>query len=169
MEDAEKRVKTPEKILNDPIIEVSTFDKLDSELVYKMLALRFNVFVIEQQSIYPEFDGHDFAATHFIIRDEDAPVAYARVYQDDGHTAHLGRIVVDKDYRGQELGRKIVDRAITEVKSNMKQVDTIVMGAQTYLRKFYESFGFVPTSEPYDDAGVEHIDMSLKIDRSLNS
>jgi ElaA protein len=33
------------------------------------------------------------------------------------------------------------------------------IGAQMYLKAFYESFGFTQSSEPYDEDGILHIEM----------
>jgi len=37
----------------------------------------------------------------------------------------------------------------------------IKIGAQLYLKKFYESFGFQQSSEVYLEDGIEHIEMLL--------
>ncbi len=38
----------------------------------------------------------------------------------------------------------------------------VTLGAQTYLKPFYKTLGFQPTSAPYDDYGVLHVDMRLR-------
>jgi ElaA protein len=35
----------------------------------------------------------------------------------------------------------------------------IKIGAQLYLKKFYESLDFVQSSDPYDEDGIDHIEM----------
>lgn len=146
--------------LENPQVQAAEFDILSGRQVANLYALRYNVFVKEQQSIYDEHDGHDFDATHIFIENEGKIIAYARVYRKDENTASIGRVAVEKEYRGQELGRKIVSRTI-EAARNMGKVSRIDIGAQQYLQKFYVSFGFKVTSEPYDGEGVMHVDMSL--------
>jgi len=141
-------------------IQTSEFDKLSPRQVASIYAIRYNVFVREQQSIYDEHDGRDFDATHLFVEDRGKVVAYARVYLENPQTAVLGRVAVDKDYRNKQLGRKIVAQAIEAAKT-MPGVNNVNIEAQTYLQKFYESFGFIPTSQPYDDAGVMHLNMKV--------
>ena len=38
-------------------------------------------------------------------------------------------------------------------------VHAIRIGAQQYLERFYQSFGFVTVSAPYDEDGIQHVDM----------
>lgn len=37
--------------------------------------------------------------------------------------------------------------------------DFIIIEAQTYAKNFYEKLGFTQTSEPFDEDGIEHIQM----------
>jgi ElaA protein len=37
----------------------------------------------------------------------------------------------------------------------------VALAAQSHLLRFYRSFGFEPTGEPYDDFGLTHVDMEL--------
>lgn len=158
---ADERQRTLGEEHLHPEIKTAEFANLTPWQVAKIYAIRYNVFVREQKSIFNEHDGHDFNATHLFIEDEDKIIAYARVYREDKNTAVLGRVAVDKDHRGQGLGREIVQKAIEAVK-RMEGVDRINIEAQTYLQKFYESFGFKVTSEPYDDDGVMHVNMTLR-------
>jgi len=89
-------------------------------------------------------------------------VGYLRLYRKTSLSVSLGRIVVQKEYRKMGVGRKLVQEGINYAKSNLK-VDKIDISAQYYLKDFYESFGFKSTSEPYDDGGVIHIDMTLEV------
>lgn len=141
-------------------ILVKEFDRLTPHQVANIYAIRYEVFVREQQSIYNEHDGHDFEAIHFFVEDRDRIVVYARVYKESDTAACLGRVAVDKRYRGRELGKKIVKQAI-KVTKKIPRVTIINIEAQVYLQKFYENFGFESTSKPYDDDGVMHVDMAL--------
>lgn len=143
-------------------INVKKFNELSLEQLYKILKLRFDVFVAEQNSIYDEYDSEDYEAVHFFIEKEDKVIAYVRVYKKSEGVVSLGRVAVHKDYRKKGLGRKIVQEAIDYVKSDTK-VNKIKIGAQEYLKDFYLSYGFKQTSEAYDDDGVLHVDMELSL------
>lgn len=141
-------------------IRIKSFDELTLDQLYKILKLRFDVFVSEQNSIYDEYDNKDYDAIHFFIEDKESVVGYLRLYKKSLSVVSLGRIVVHKDYRKKGLGRKLVQEAINYSKSNLK-VGEIQISAQFYLKEFYEEFGFKATSEAYHDGGVLHIDMVL--------
>lgn len=148
-------------IINMKII-IKKFKDLTLEQLYKILKLRFDVFVVEQNSIYDEYDNEDYRAIHFFIENKNEVIAYLRVYKKSKLIASLGRVVIHKDYRSKGLVRRIVQKAIDYVSSNL-EVSKIKIGAQDYLKKFYESYGFKQESYVYDDGGVPHIDMILDV------
>jgi ElaA protein len=147
---------------HQPVVQIRTFDQLTITQVAGMYALRYNVFIREQQSIFNEHDGKDFAAIHLFIEDAGQIVAYSRICKESNSVASIGRVAVDQAYRGQSLAKTIVAEAIETIK-NMHSVSEIVIEAQEYLQKFYQGFGFVSTSEPFDDDGVLHVRMSLRL------
>jgi ElaA protein len=152
----------PKTLLTNPEIKVAKLDDLKPKQIVNIFEIRFNVFVLEQQSIYNEFDGHDFDATHLFIEDEEKLVGYARIYTHDLNSATFGRVAIAKGYRKQKLGKRLIEKAI-QIITKMKDVKKIKIEAQEYLKSFYESFGFKQTSKAYDDNGVVHIDMELEI------
>lgn len=139
---------------------IKKFGDFTPQELYRALALRFNVFVLEQQSFFPELDDHDFAATHLYFEIDQQIIAYTRAFLITPSKATFGRVVVSKQFRGQHWGRKIVERTIREIKK-WPQVTEIEIEAQEYLKKFYASFGFEKISEPFDDGGVMHVTMRL--------
>lgn len=151
-----------ENLLVNPEIQVKNFNELTNLQVLNALALRYNVFVREQQSIFNEYDGHDTSAKHLFIEDGGQIIAYARIYRESEDAVAIGRVAVAKEYRRQGLAKQIVKQAIITA-GGIAGIDTINIAAQTYLRPFYESFGFAPTSEPYDDDGVMHLNMTLSL------
>lgn len=126
------------------------------------MKLRFDVFVVEQNSIYDEYDNKDYNALHFFMEDNNDVISYLRVYKKSETKAYLGRVAISKDYRKQGIGKKIVQEAIDHIKSKWKVIK-ILIGAQEYLKNFYESYGFKQVSDVYDDCGVPHIDMILDV------
>ena len=77
-------------------------------------------------------------------------------------TPSLGRVAVAPAIRGRGLARNMMARAIELARAEFGDC-ALTIGAQVYLREFYRSFGFVEISEPYDDAGVPHVDMRLEL------
>jgi predicted GNAT family N-acyltransferase len=123
------------------------------------LKLRHQVFVVEQGVPEElEIDSHDEAeAIHFLGYIDDAPVASARLCV-FGQLAKIQRVVVIKEYRGQSLGRMIMQHMMQFVRDNAL-APTVGLDAQTYAVSFYEGLGFKPIGEEFDDAGIEHIHM----------
>ncbi len=61
-------------------------------------------------------------------------------------------------FRNLKIGRSLMNEAIRFTEKHYPQMG-IKIGAQVYLKNFYESLGFEPVSEPYDEDGIPHIDM----------
>jgi ElaA protein len=143
-------------------IEFKAFDELTSQEVYDMMKLRFDVFVLEQKCLYPEFDDIDAKAVHVLIKDEEELAASARLYKKTDKRASFGRVVVDEVYRGRTIGKELVRESINYIHANW-DVREIEIGAQTQLNAFYTSFGFEDIGDEYDDAGIMHVDMLLTL------
>lgn len=139
---------------------IKNFDELNTKELYDLLQLRFRVFVLEQKSLYDEVDGRDLECYHLLGYDKGELVAYLRILPRglSFDEVSIGRVVVREDARAAGLGRKIVTKAIEFITNEMKE-NEVRIEAQSYLKKFYESFGFKQTSEPFLDEGVEHIEM----------
>lgn len=139
----------------------SEFDALAPRDLYAMLKLRVDIFVVEQKCPYPELDGKDLDARHLRVLDEGKLAASLRVLSpvDDGF-ARIGRVVVAPGYRGRKLGEQIMREAIAHCREYFPDRD-IELSAQSHLRGFYGSFGFVVVSEEYLEDGIPHVDMRL--------
>lgn len=151
-----------------------TFADLSLDELYQVLALRQQVFVVEQACAYQDADGEDHLATHLLGYVDSQLVAYARVFtalSDDherttlshgaSHEAHrIGRVIIAPQARGAQLGRQLMQRAMELAFSAAPQTD-IVIGAQTYLLDFYHSLGFVDEGDEYLEDGIPHQDMRL--------
>ncbi len=143
-------------------IQILSFEALSNQQLYEIIKLRFDVFVDEQNSIYEEHDRIDYDALHMFCSDSNGHInAYLRLFKMDNGMASIGRVVVHANHRGKQLGRRFVQEAIDYIESNWEC--DIKIGAQVYLKGFYESFDFVQSSEPYDDGGVPHISMIRQI------
>jgi ElaA protein len=144
----------------------SAFADLTVAELYTILQLRQAVFVVEQSCPYLDADGRDDRAWHLLgwvdVDGSDEPVlgAYARVFA-PGITypeASIGRVITNPSVRRAGLGKALMAEAIRRCAAVAPASD-IRIGAQMYLERFYEGFGFRRTSEPYDEDGIMHIEM----------
>jgi ElaA protein len=137
-------------------VRVLAFDDLGARTAYDVWRLRQQVFVVEQQSPYPDLDGRDLEPTtrHLLIGRDGQLVAYARVLEDGGW-ARIGRVLVAKEARGQGLADELVRTALDVIGDREARLD-----AQTGLRDWYASYGFEVTGPAFDDEGVLHIPMT---------
>ncbi|KDO35396.1 hypothetical protein SPRG_00246 [Saprolegnia parasitica CBS 223.65] len=145
-----------------------TLSSLSAADIYKILQLRANVFIVEQNGVVLDPDGLDLLESCHHVMGTDATgglMAYARVLgpgtKGPAQTVPLiGRVVVAKVARGTGLGRQVMQEAVAAAQRAYPG-QGCQLGAQAYLEKFYDSLGFVrlPGSEPYDDHGIPHIDM----------
>ena len=139
-----------------------SFDELTNEELYDILKLRFEVFVIEQNCLDIDPDGKDKVSMHLMLEDDGKIIGCARILPPkvsyDGPS--IGRIALDKTYRGKGLGREIVQKCIDFIHNIMK-IQKIRISGQAYLLDFYKSFGFVVTEGPYLEDKIPHYQMLL--------
>ena len=141
-----------------------TFAELSLGELYGLLALRQEVFVVEQRSIYQDVDGYDPGCHHLLGVETGAEgarlVAYLRVLPPGLKypEASLGRVVLAPRARGQGQGQRLVRQGLDFLATHHPGVP-IRIGAQDYLRRFYEDFGFRAVSDVYDEDGIPHVDM----------
>jgi len=143
---------------------VKAFKDLSVDELYKILQLRETVFVVEQNCIYNDIDGIDAHCFHLFALDKETQsfIAYARLVpaKIKFDVPSIGRVISDKNYRGKGLGKALMKNAIDETMQLFK-TNSIKISAQTYLFKFYVNLGFKPIGVPYDEDGIEHVDMLL--------
>lgn len=140
---------------------IMSFKELSVEDLYNLLKLRAEVFVVEQNCVYQDLDGKDQKAFHVIGYFEGNIVAYTRIFKKGDYFfdgASIGRVVVDKEFRDRKWGHDLIKESIKAIEE--KFVDkTIVISAQEYLLKFYESHGFIKEGEIYLEDGIPHLQM----------
>ncbi|QCR36617.1 GNAT family N-acetyltransferase [Nissabacter sp. SGAir0207] len=132
--------------------------ELGAAPLYALLALRCEVFVVEQACPYLDVDGRDLAqgTRHLLGWQQGRLAAYARLLP--GEEVAIGRVVVAPFARGQQLGRTLMAQALAACARHWPQA-AVVLSAQAHLQAFYRGFGFSPCSEVYDEDGIPHIDM----------
>lgn len=142
------------------IFKIKPFKGLSTDELYQLLQLRSEVFVVEQNCVYQDIDGKDPKAIHVIGEFEGEIVAYCRIFNagDYFDQASIGRVVVKESFRDRKWGHDLIKEAIVAVEKHFG-TSQITISAQLYLKKFYESHGFVQTSEEYLEDGIPHIEM----------
>lgn len=139
---------------------VKELTEMTAEEFFEISKERINVFVVEQNCPYQEIDDEDRGAKHVILKnDEDQIMAYTRIIEQTDYVT-FGRVLVVNKFRGQKLGKKIVELTIAEItKLNLNK--EIKISAQNYLTNFYSIFGFETVSDVYLEDNIPHIDMLL--------
>ncbi|MDP3891712.1 GNAT family N-acetyltransferase [Nocardioides sp.] len=139
-------------------------DQLSLAELHEILALRNRVFVVEQECPYQDIDGLDLdhATRHLWAAVDNEIHAYARLRAPDATTgrARIGRVIVAAAGRGQQLGRRLMERALAACADHWPDAD-VTVAAQAHLQGFYASLGFVAEGEGYDEDGIPHQDMTL--------
>lgn len=136
------------------------FNELTPDQLYAILRLRNEVFVVEQNCVFQDADDKDQASWHLMGFDGGRLVAYTRLvpageaYQQPS----IGRVVTSPSVRREGAGRELMKQSIEAVYQLYGKQD-IKIGAQLYLKNFYESFGFHQVGEPYLEDGIPHIYM----------
>ena len=140
------------------------FDDLSSKDLYRILQLRSEVFVLEQQCLYQDIDNKDLQSWHLMgSNDEGDLVAYVRLLPPGLSYVEpsVGRVVTSPVVRRTGAGKELMSKALSKC-DELFGNKTIKIGAQLYLKKFYESFGFVVSGSVYLEDGIEHIEMTKK-------
>lgn len=140
---------------------LKTFDSLTLQELYAILRLRTEVFVVEQNCVFQDMDNKDQQCYHLMGWKDGQLNAYTRLappgvsYKEPS----IGRVVTSPVARGNGTGKLLMEKSIEEI-IQLYGKTPIKIGAQLYLKKFYESLGFSQTSNIYDEDGIDHIEMN---------
>ncbi|ENV64873.1 hypothetical protein F949_00262 [Acinetobacter junii NIPH 182] len=130
------------------------WDKLEQDAKF----IRKQVFIIEQNiPEEEEWDDQDMISDHFVVYDQDQPIATARLLQNNS----VGRVAVLKTYRGQGVGRMIMLEIIRQ--AHQQDRTFLQLSSQVHAISFYEKLGFSIEGDAYDECGIPHIKMQLVI------
>lgn len=140
--------------------KIKPFTELSTQELYDVLKLRIEVFIVEQNCIYQDIDSKDQKALHVLGYSGNDLAAYCRLFDAGNYfdNASIGRVIVSPKYRENKWGHDLMREAITGVATHFDK-NQITISAQLYLKKFYESHGFVTTSETYLEDDIPHIQM----------
>ena len=141
-------------------------EALSPRALYQALALRSQVFVLEQHCVYLDPDGLDLSpgVWHLLGHGDDGELqCCARLLAPGVKGAEqampmIGRVVSAPAARGGGVGRQLMSQALAECARRWPGMG-VEINAQLYLQAFYESLGFIGCSAVYDEDGIDHIDM----------
>ncbi|MDD5249473.1 MAG: GNAT family N-acetyltransferase [Rhodocyclaceae bacterium] len=121
--------------------------------------MREAVFVREQKvPIELEWDEFDAGSRHVLARDPSGdPIGTGRLLPD----GHVGRMAVLPAWRGKGVGRALLEALLDAARE--RQMPLLALHAQTAAADFYTRFGFKPEGEPFMEAGIPHIVMTLRL------
>ena len=137
---------------------VKRFGELTADELYRILKLRAEVFVVEQNCPYLDPDGLDRDALHVWLEDGEGIAAYLRVMDrgvESGYVS-IGRVVAARRRCG--LGSRVLALGIRAAEEQFG-AEAIYLEAQTYARGLYEKQGFRQISEEFLLDGIPHIRM----------
>lgn len=136
--------------------------ELDTTTLYALLALRTQVFVVEQNCPYLETDGQDLLGDtcHLLVRDGDVLVGYLRLLdpQRMGGEVVIGRVVIAEQARGTGLGHRLMEQGLVECSRRWPGVP-VYLSAQAHLQGYYGRYGFKVVTEVYLEDDIPHIGM----------
>lgn len=136
-----------------------SFKELTTTELEQILRLRQSIFIVEQESYFSDIDGNDYDALHLYKEDNGEIWAYSRILN-YGNIIKFGRVSVKKEYRGNGNGRILITKVLETINEKFPDKDIHIM-AMSYLKEFYESFGFQSTSDVYIIDQHLHEDMVL--------
>ena len=137
------------------------FGSLSADQLHRILGLRAEVFVLEQNCAYVDPDAKDRVSHHLWAEDSQGQVAAVARVVPPGTSypePSIGRVATSSSVRGTGLGRELMKRALLEAE-RLYPGKELVISAQCYLEGFYADFAFVPEGEAYEEDGIPHIQM----------
>jgi predicted GNAT family N-acyltransferase len=125
----------------------------------KAFAVRKQVFVIGQNvPIELEMENND-VSTHFLATVDGQPAGAARWRQtENGYK--LERFAVLDEYRGLGVAQAMVRAVLNDLPADAPMV---YLNSQIQAVGLYEKFGFEKSGPEFEEAGIKHYKMILKI------
>jgi ElaA protein len=140
------------------------FDDLSINELYRLMQLRQEVFVVEQDCPYLDADGKDIYGHHVMGKDESGKIHSCTRLLPEGISYEgfisIGRVVNSSAVRGTGEGYRLMQYSIQQIKILYPNIP-VKIGAQAYLKGFYEGLGFEDIGIPYIEDGIPHIIMVM--------
>jgi len=120
--------------------------------------IRFAVFV-EEQRVPPELemDEHDAKCLHALAFSDGRAIGTGRLLPD----GHIGRVAVLRQWRGHGAGRALLRQLIEAARQ--RGDGEVMLSAQVHALGFYRAEGFEPEGPVYEEAGIDHQVMRMKL------
>lgn len=139
------------------------FQQLTVDELYRIIRLRIDIFVVEQNCPYPELDGKDMhpEALHLFSTINNEVAAYMRIFPPGvsyPNQTSLGRVVTNEVFRRQGLGRQLLSKAV-EILDQRWPDKVCHISAQAYLQDYYAKQHFIAEGEGYLEDDIPHIAM----------
>jgi len=150
----------------NPTLHSSSVAEIDPVVLYAILRLRVDVFVVEQECPYPELDGRDLEPTARLLwfadgdTDADARVLATLRVLHDGDDRRIGRVATAAAARGRGLAADLMRAAVDGCEGRLIRLD-----AQAHLSGWYARFGFVVDGDEFLEDGIPHLPMALAATR----
>lgn len=143
---------------------IKPFQELSVIELYELIKLRLEIFVVEQNCSYQDADGKDLKSLHLMGYSNDGVlVAYCRILPAGISYAEvsIGRVVSSSLVRGSGVGKQLMLEALKCIEEKFGN-SSVRISAQSYLLKFYESFGFKSLGKEYLEDNIPHMEMLLQ-------
>lgn len=136
------------------------FNELTTTQLYEILRSRSQIFMLEQRIVCQDMDRTDYVCQHLFLEENNEVIAYMRAFYSPHlpNTVCLGRVL--SLHHGQGLGTLLMEKGLSFVRENMPCTQ-ILIHSQQHAVGFYKKFGFAPTSEPFLEENVWHVEMTL--------
>ena len=134
--------------------------KIYDQLPQEAKEIRIKVFM-EEQGFKDEFDDLDKKSWHVLLQTDEKIIGTARMFWEQNHVMHVGRVAVCKDARGGGNGARILQACCEKAKA--LGANRVILGAQCRAVEFYKKSGFTPYGEIFDDEGCPHQMMEKKL------
>lgn len=129
--------------------------------------IRKQVFIAEQGVPEElELDELDLSALHALAYQDGQCVGTGRLVDLGNGQAQIGRMAVLPNFRGQGIGREILERLL--LAAIAEGVSSLILHAQLTAMPFYEKLGFVGQGSVYEEAGIPHRNMMLLLPKTIS-
>lgn len=129
--------------------------------------IRKQVFIAEQGVPEElELDELDLSALHALAYQDGQCVGTGRLVNLGNGQAQIGRMAVLPNFRGQGIGREILERLL--LAATAEGVSSLILHAQLTAMPFYEKLGFVGQGSLYEEAGIPHRNMMLLLPKTIS-
>ena len=140
--------------------EIKHFNELSAIEYHEILALRTAIFVVEQNCPYQEVDYKDLNSYHVWGSLDDQVIAVSRIVEPriSYPEISIGRVAVDKKFRGTNISRDLMRITISFIEKNYGK-QSIRISAQEHLQGYYHKFDFKTVGKMYLEDDIPHVQM----------